>query len=323
MKFTLLTTFAVMASAQSHPTWWTYASPRATALVGIQWSYLQTSPFAQEVAGKLNALGVPNLRCLSEAQQILISSPELLIMSFGGCSQAVLRREAQEKGWKASTYRNIGLWVAAGETTLSVAQFSDQLLLIGKIPTLRDTIDRSLQEKDRAYSKLLARAARYAKEDLWIVAARLPDPLADRFMPLELKARSFEGSVSFWDGMHLVAAIEAAGEPAAVALAESLSESVQTQSAFTEGTEISTDGRTVLVSMNLTEPQRAAAIPNAPLPPPIPVAAPAPQSAPAPAPVKAEPVEAAKQEPPKPKVVRIFGLDDTPREIPFEPAKPF
>ena len=53
--------------AESHPSWWRYASPEATALVGIRWEHLRSSPFAGAITGELSGedgLGVPDLYCL-------------------------------------------------------------------------------------------------------------------------------------------------------------------------------------------------------------------------------------------------------------------
>src|SRR5262249_19073526 len=102
----------------------------------------------------------------------------------------------------------------------SVAQISDQILLLGRVKTLQAAIDRKFDDTKAAYSPLLGRAARYARQDLWVVAAQLPDPLADLFVPIDVESSGFEGSLSVRDGIHLSAAllsnsVEAAEQTAA------------------------------------------------------------------------------------------------------------
>ena len=59
-------------------------------------------------------------------------------------------------------------------------------MLVGARKTLQAAIDRSLMETGRTYSALLPRAARFSQTgDLWVVAVKLPDPLASLFVPLD------------------------------------------------------------------------------------------------------------------------------------------
>jgi len=188
------------ASAESHPAWWRYASPEATALVGIQWEHIRSSHFADAVAGELTGeggLGFPDIDCLKESRQILISSPVLLAIASGNFPAATVREQAVRKGWKRAPYKDFEIWVTPGKETLSIARMTDQLMLVGRVKTLQDAIDRSLVEgTEHAFSPLLARAARYAQDDLWVVARSLPDPLAEHFVPIEAQADGFEGGVT-------------------------------------------------------------------------------------------------------------------------------
>jgi len=83
--------------AESHPSWWTYASPEATALVGIHWDTLRLSPFAPAIASELadgGSLRFPDLACLHDAQQLIISSPALLAMVVGKFPAGLLQEQA-------------------------------------------------------------------------------------------------------------------------------------------------------------------------------------------------------------------------------------
>jgi hypothetical protein len=289
------------SSAESHPAWWRYASPEATALVGIHWEQLRSSPFADAIAGELSGesgLGFPDLECLKEARQILISSPPLVAMAAGNFPADKFREQAARKGLKRALYREVELWVTPGKDTLSIARMSDQLVLLGGVKNLQDAIDRSkLEEANRAYSPLLARAAHYAQEDLWVVAARLPDPLAGRFVPIEAEAEGFEGAVSLQGGLRLGAVLTAASAEGVTQLAESLQKMMASLPPVARGIQITIDQNSVTLALAVSEEQFLAGLRTTPAA----VAAPV---------VKAEPAK-----PAGPQVIRIFGLDDGPREI--------
>jgi hypothetical protein len=295
----------VRGSAESHPAWWRYASPDATALVGIQWEHLRSSPFADAIAGELNgdgSLGFPDLDCLKEARQMLISSsPAVLAVVSGNFPAATVREQAIRKGLKRAVYREVEVWVTPGRDTLSVARLSDELILLGRVKNLQDAIDRSLLEDvHRLYTPLLARAARYSQDDLWVVADRLPDPLADRFVPIDAEAEGFEGSVSLQGGLRLGAVLHASSEEAATQLAESLKQMVLSLPPVARGIEVGLDQNNVTLAVAVSGEQLVAGLRGSGTPP---LAAVAPVPRP----------EAVK--PAGPQVIRIFGLDDGPREI--------
>jgi hypothetical protein len=291
--------------AESHPSWWNYASPQATALVGIRWARVVSSPFAEVVSEELSSdggLGFPDVECLKSAQQILISSPELLAIESGTFPAATVREQAASKGWKHSSYRGLELWITPGKETLSIAQISDQLVLLGHVKTLQDAIDRSLAETGRAYSPLLARAARYSQKDLWVVASRLPDPLADVFVPLDVEADAFAGSVSLDDGLHLEASITAGSDAEATGIANALRHDLPAMPSIGRGLRIDTDASSVRLTIEADADQLAAGlrkpeVAGSAIAETQPVVVPKPVAA------------------PKPQVIRIWGLDEGLREI--------
>ena len=223
---------AAFATAQSHPSWWTYASPDATALIGIDWHSVRTSPFADPVEAELwGDLAFPDLPCLRNARQFLISSPEFLAVASGNFSAAALRDQASKKDFKAMAYRGIDIWFAAAKDALSIARLSDQLVMIGSPKTLEMAVDRTMADS-KNYSPLLARAARFAQSDLWVVSSQLPDDLANRFVPLDMEALSFEGSVSVGHGLAMEATLAAVSEQQANASAEKLRKSAPSLTVF-------------------------------------------------------------------------------------------
>src|SRR5262249_6744603 len=149
--------------------------------------------------------------------------------------------------------KNAELWANPHSDGMSVAYISEKVLLVGSTSTLESEIARVGDPKNRSYSPLLARGARYIKEDLWVVAAKLPDPLASTFVPFDWEATAFEGSVSMWDGLHAVAAVERSNPSRAMDLADVIAMSLASRPAMAEGTEITTHDRSVLIRMDLDE----------------------------------------------------------------------
>jgi hypothetical protein len=299
------------SSAESHPSWWRYASPEATALVGIQWEHLRMSPFATAISGELtgeDGLGFPDLDFLKDTR-IVISSPALLAMAAGNFPEAAVREEATRKGLKRALYHDVELWVTPGKQTLSIARISDQLLLLARLKTLQDAIDRnSSEDANRKFSPLLARAAHYAQDDLWVVATALPDALADRFIPVDTEAQGFEGGVSVQNGLKLMAAFNTSSEKAADQLVDTLKGMLVSMPLATRGIEIGIDQNNVTLSMAVTGEQLAAGLKSS-----APVAA---KAAPKPEPVVSTPLGVAPvAAKPAPQVIRIYGLDEGTREI--------
>ena len=297
----LMLATAEITAGQSHPSWWNYVSPDATALVGIQWEQLRNSIFADAIGVELSSggsLGFPDLPCLSEARQILVSYPELLAIATGSLPLAATRQQAARIGLKTATYRGVDLWVASNNS-LSVAHVSDTLLLIGQRKTLEAAIVGSLSDSIRSYSPLLARGARLSQDwDLWITTSRMPDPLASVFVPLEIAADAFEGGVSARGSLQLGAAYQMASTLQATAAAEKLRQAIPSFPWVAQGLQVQVDDDAVLLTLYVGPEQLAAS-----LRPPDP----APEAAPP------EPVVNG------PRVVRIYGLDDGPRETVLSP----
>jgi hypothetical protein len=311
---------AVFASAQSHPSWWTYASPDATALVGIDWQTVRASPFADPIEAELfSDLQFPDLPCLHNARQILISSPDLLALASGNFS--LLRDQAAKKGFKAMTYRGVDMWFAAETGVLNIARFSDQLAMIGDPKTLQAAVDRAMGDS-KNYSPLLARAAQFAQKDMWVVASQLPDDLANRFVPLDTEAQSFAGSVTVRNGLEVEAVLSAASEQQATASAEKLRQSIPTLPAIARSLQVTVEDDAIYLNLSATRDRVIASL-RAPDPVPTPV-----ETIRLETPKGVEQVAIEKPATPaekpveKPQVIRIIGLDEGPREIVIKPEKP-
>lgn len=286
-------------------------------------------------------LGFPDLPCLHNSRQFLVSSPELLALASGNFPAPALNDQAARKQMKPMTYRGIDMWFAADKSMLSIARVNDQLLVLGSPKTLQAAVDHSLDDS-KNYSPLLARAAPFAQKDLWVVSVHLPDDLANRFVPLDTESGSFEGSLMVRNGLELEATMAAGSEQQAAATADSLRKAVPTWPALVRGMEVTTEDGWVMLALSASREQVLASLrapASAPAPAPtvrvetpkhveqVAVAPPEPPK-PAPAPPAQIPVtkvaervaERAPEKvpdkaPEKPQVIRIVGLDEGPREI--------
>jgi len=312
-----------------------YASPEATALVGIKWSNLRHSPFAAAIEAELSpggALAFPDLDCLRQAREIVISSPALLAAEAGSFPASTVGEQAQQHGLRHTIYRGVTVWIPEHDDQLGVAQISDQLVLVGNRKTLHAAIDRGQIDKGRHYSPL-PRAARFSQTgDLWAVAEKLPDPLTDLFVPLDADASEFLGQVSVRDGLSLEASFDAGSNAAAAEFARGFRNRAGFLPAVARGVEASADQSRVNIALQVSPEELAAAlhpsVPQASSPAPVAIAAVEIAAAPlavaslAPPEQLEEPVRfevTHVEEVPKPQIVRIYNLDEGTREIVLQP----
>jgi len=297
-------------------------------------------PLESELWGNL---GFPDLPCLHRARQILISSPELSALASANCASLA----AEARAFRPMKYRGIEMYFARDKGVLSVARLNEQLVMIAAPETLQVAVDRML-DNAKDYSPLLARAAPFNGKDFWVVSSQLPDDLADRFLPLNVDARRFEGAVSFRKGLELRATFTEASENDASQTAEKIQKDLQDGiPAILRGLQVASEGDAVVVSLEATQEQVLAAM-RPPETAPAPVVTvkletpkrvemvpvePSKVEAPKIEAAKAEPAKAAAEKPvempvekpvekEKPQVVRITGLDDGPKEFVLPPVKP-
>jgi len=333
---------AAFAAAQSHPSWWTYASPNATALVGIDWQTVRASPFAEPIEAELwGDLGFPELPFLHNARQIVVSSPDFLALATGNFSGSLMHDEASRKSFKPMTYRGVDMWFASEKGVLSLARISDQLVLVGEPRTLEMAVDRSINDS-KNYSPLLARAAKFAQKDLWVVASQLPDDLGSRFVPLDMEAQSFEGSLSVRSGLELDAVLSTSSEEEASASAEKLRKATPTFPAIARELQVTVEEDSLRLALVATREQMIGALrgPEPVQTPPETIKVESPQQVQHVIVDKSEPLspviaEKSNEKPvekpveksvekvaEKPQIIRIVGLDEGPREIVLPPEKP-
>jgi hypothetical protein len=202
-----------------------------------------------------------------------------------------------------------------------VAQIGEGLVLVGARETLQAAIDNSIAGTGRVYSPLLERAARFsATGDLWVVAERLPDPLAGLFVPIEAKATGFDGEVSMRGGLELHATIQTTSGDAANALGEQLRQDSSSFPSIARGLQVSVQDGNVSLTLHVTQEELSASLRHAPTQPrPAEQQAVLVQKGTSFASTKQAPamIPNASPKPAQPQVIRILGLDGGPQEIPF------
>jgi len=292
---------ASLAMGESFPRAWSYVAPDATAIVGLEWQHLRGSFLADAVSSELSSsgrLGFPDIECLRDAREILLSGPDLLGIASGSFPAATVATQAARLGMKPADYDGVRLWIAPEKDRRSLAQVSDTLLLVGWRETLEAAIDRGLMTTGRQYSPLLARGARLAASfDLWITATALPDPLVSVFVPVEFESGDFDGGVAARNGLLLDARYSMATPEDASLSAEYFRQAVPEFHALLRGLNVIEDGDSVRLKLQVT-PQELAEQLRPPEPPKTEVVAVKPQQA-------------------QPRTVHIVGLDNGPREFPL------
>ncbi|MEO8029012.1 MAG: hypothetical protein ABI823_21205, partial [Bryobacteraceae bacterium] len=303
---------AAGAFAESHPRVWSLASPDATSLVGIQWQYARTSVFGDAFRAELSAgggLDLPDFDWLPLTDQILVTGPDVLVIATGAYHAEFLK--ALPKG---IVYRNIAM---RGTSKATVAMLNETTLLLGPRKTVQAAIERSLAET-RKLNPLFARGATLAAaNDFWVIAKRLPDPVAGAFLPIDVIAdeiEAVEGGILFRDGLRMQGTLRALTSGRAKAVAEHLQRLLPDLPQIVRGLEVDPVDDEVKLLLAVSEKELTSGLRT--------TAAPRPQAevlvsagGGASSTVKMDEKKEEEQKPQGPQVVRIFGLDGGPREI--------
>ena len=283
---------------------WQLIHPNSKALIGIQWSAVKNSEVGPWLRERwIGDLQIPGVDFNKDVQQILISSPgnagagepPLLIAVRGVFDQKHVETALTDEGMVKQMFSGASLFrpKARGSTDPAFALLSDHLILIGDPTSLFSTIERSrLPRPDELGSFLQKAQSLDARYDCW---ALLSDSGAmQNFMLASLfgknlteRTQSFEAGISVRDGLAIDLTMTTQDERAAQTLQTNLRSQVrlaaQDPRAWAGKFQVSTDKANVIMSLRMLTSQVQHA-----------VAA-------------------------KPQVIRIEGLDDGPRFVPFKP----
>ena len=341
---------AAVALGESYPSAWNYVNPDSAVLIGFDWTHLRQSPLGEAAVEHLSgeSNGMPDASFLANVNQILLAlnvekvpqakTPGALLVMSGQFDLAALKKTASARAMRPAQYRTVLMMVESGkpwgeESVLALV--SEQTLLFGDRKSIMQAIDRNAPNQPRVFSPALARAAHLAEtHDLWIMSRGLSSRLANAMEgPLRVgqDITGIEAGISFHDGLDAEAALTAADEQAAAKMAQAL-ETVKPQlPKALQDFGVVADKNVVHLALAMDSQQVAAVIGEfsndmsarvtqaAPATPsnrkPVALAAAVPPHDPQPQRAAAAPAATPKKS--GKMVIRIFGLDDGPKEIPY------
>lgn len=349
-------------SAQSDPALWRFVYPNAQALIGIDWSRIRQSPAGALIREKWLAGGaetaIPGLELLNDIDRVLISSPgkdsrddsadsPILIAIHGHFDAAEVRQVFTRFGAKPQSYdsfqvyRPRGRGPQAGEAKDTAwVLFDPETILYGDAPSIFAALDRNrfaqaAPQFSPAPGSLTARAAEMdGNYEFWVIldAAEImsSDQVAALFRGGEWasEAQGFEAGVNLRAGLTADITVRFSSDETARRVTAELTRvmnlAAKDKSAggqlkdIAKKLKVSMDGPATRISLRLTPPeleQAAQAFAQS-----YKAGAQAARNA---APVRsATPVLAPASAPPKPAVIRIEGLDEGTREVPFQQPQP-
>lgn len=305
----LLVLMTVPAFCASYPASWNYLDPATNALIGIEWCRVRLSPFAGVLGSELSSdgtFGFPDIGFLEGTTEVVVTSPGTLAVATGQYTLSQLEANARARGMTLASYRGIPILTAAHHDLLAVALFSERTLLFGNRAELVAAIDRALSTEPRTYNDQLARASALSeRDDFWVVAASLPDPMMSGFLPIDDLGgglTGMQGGVSFRGGLHMALDLDADSGDDAAAVVKNLAKLIPELPSIARGIEYTQAENQLQLTLDVNPEELAANLQPAPK---------GATSAPAPS------VQTAKV----PSVIRIFGLDDGVKVIPYPVVK--
>jgi hypothetical protein len=329
------------AECQSDPALWRFVYPDAKALISINWQRIRQSPAFAELRekllnGKLSP-AMPGIELVDDVDRVLISSPSnpttgdaaakpaeplVLIAVHGHFDGPKVRQFFTRLGAKPQAYNSFQVYRPQGKARQHMAYvlFDAETILFGDAPSIFATLDRNQFGPPAPQSSpIIARAAQMETAyEFWLVMSE-PDLLtSDRwvgFLPgvdLAADAQEFEAGVNLRSGLTADITVRFASEVSAKQVVTEMTKAIaaasKDKSAEPEVRDIAkklkliADGPAAKISLHLNPQEleqsaqafaagrKAAVAASAALPVPVPA---------------------------KPGVIRIEGLDDGPREIPY------
>ena len=344
------------APAQPDPTRWRFVYPNAKVVISIDWAHIRQSPAGAMIREKFLTTGampaIPGMELLNDIDRVLISSPgknsdddsadsSILIAIQGHFDAAQVRQLFTRFGAKPQSYNSFQVYRpqakkgSAGDAKdMAFVMFDNETILFGDAPSVFSALDRSrFSSPPLEASSLIARATDLdANYELWVImdAAEVMsnDRIADLFHGGDWasETQGFEAGLNLRAGLAAEITLRFSSDAAAKHMTEELtrmmglaakdkSSNAQMQ-AIAKKLKFNVDGSAAKISLRLTEQdlEKSAQAFAAGLkageqsvvnanPTALASAAPA----------------LAKLTPSKPEMIRIEGLDDGPREIPYHP----
>jgi len=344
----LLLLAATTANGQTDPALWRFIHPNAKALISIDWRHIRQSHVGTMLREKWVDSGpganIPGVEFLNDVDRVVISSaernpgdtagePPVMIVVRGHFDLAKARRLLASHGAKAQMFNSLQVYRPQGKNTKDIAfvLLDAQTILVGDSRSIFGSLERNTFPTAPDANTIPARATELdANYEFWAIISASSPMTNDRLMgfftggDLGTEARGFELGVSLKNGLIADNAVMFQSESAAKTMATELSKLLKiaikekmgepAMVDFGKKLKISAEGAAVKIRLHLTaqELEKNAQIfaashqqPAAPLAGVRPVVTPIPPP-----------------EKPEKKVIRIEGLDEGPREIPYKPERP-
>jgi hypothetical protein len=344
----------VVAHGQSDPALWRFVYPNAKALISIDWARIRQTQAGAMIQEKFLSAGampaIPGLELLDDMDRVLISSPgknsdddssesPILVAIHGHFDSAKVRAVFTHFGAKPQSYNSFQVYRPQGRSEdrkdTAWVLFDAETILFGDAPSIFATLDRnrfaSAAPPPAPAGSLAARAAEMeAAYEFWIImdAAEIvsTDQIAALFRGGEWasEAQGFDAGVNLRTGLAADITVRFSSDATAKRITTELSRLVnmaaKDKSAGAQIQDIAkrlkfnVDGSAAKISLRLTQQEleksaqafaaglqagRTTASNERSNPNPTPAVTPA-------------------TTPSKPGVIRIEGLDEGTREIPFQ-----
>lgn len=345
----LLTLAPAFANAQTDPALWRFIHPNAKALISIDWRRLSHSHVGNMLREKwinIDGPAIPGIEFLDDVDRFVISSPgrdpaaaepsepQMLIVARGHFDPAKVRRVLLAHGAKPQMFNSIAVYrpQAKGSKDMAFVVLDAQTIVIGDARSVFQGLDQNRASSDP--SPIAARATELdSNYDVWAMiqgtGAMAGNRLTEMFSggALGAEPQTFEAGVSVRNGLvadiRLVLPTEAAAKSMAAELSRLFKTVVKDKAGepaileLEKKLKISSDGAIAKISLHLTPQElekNARVFAASHKAAPAPIAGIRPVMSPSPAPPP----------PPKPekRVIRIEGLDEGIREIPYKPERP-
>jgi hypothetical protein len=178
----------MFANGQSDPALWRFVEPNAGALIGIDWARIRPSRAGAIIREKWLTAGalpaIPGLDLLDNIDRVLISSPgkippddsaqsPILIAIHGRFDAAQVRQVFIRFGAKPQTYNSFQVYRPQGRQAQDMAGvlFDSETILFGDAPSIFAALDRNqFAQASPDPGSLLVRAAEMdANYDVWVM----------------------------------------------------------------------------------------------------------------------------------------------------------
>ncbi len=318
---------------------WRFAHPNAKVLIGLKVRHILDTPLAAAVRTQFNLADVPDLsvlpfpELLNEIDEVLVSSPgpapgagekaqpPVLIRVTGRFEPRRVEAFFQQSGAKLQMYRKYRVYRHKTDGDMAATLIDPHTLLVGDAPSLFSALER-VEWSDAPQNPLLARAVElHATSDFWSVFATAPSAFSssDVHFPLLDSVHGMELSGEISDALVLRLGLRTDSPDDAAKLSSGL-KSMLLMAAMNNGGQsdlgklargfrLDVDGATARVEFRATAEQMKKAIAEMKKQRTVheaQVAA-----------LHRSAVASAPPSVPERRVIRIEGLDDGPREIPY------